>query len=410
MDINNNCPFKGYLKMNTVHFQESSNIIIYDILKKYIIGNYKNNDILFNNIFLINLGNYYNEEFNQNDNILNFVDNNNDDISTAIENIKEKEKNISDEYFINYINNYNLMNKLSKEKNNTIIEIINDKETNPDEKINLDQDSHTNEENLDLDDLSSCSNDPWESSINDDKFYINNKVARIFPILKNFNNFSKIKIDDESFCFITIREIADMTSKIICYHLLQYNLNPQKIKIADYTSGVGGNVLSFSKYFKYVYAIEICPARAQFLENNISIYGFKNIDVINQCAIEFNSNELVKQNPSVIFMDPPWGGSNYKSNENLLLKLGSMGIEELIIDITQKFSDNYSKIIKTNPKEKTNNYNNKFIILKLPKNYDIEYLYNYLNNNNKTSNYNILSYLYILNKMLIVVCELQFIY
>ena len=109
-------------------------------------------------------------------------------------------------------------------------------------------------------------------------------------------------------------------------------------------------------------------------------------------------------------MDPPWGGSNYKSNENLLLKLGSVGIEELIIDITQKFSNYYLEIIKTNPKEKTNNYNNKFIILKLPKNYDIEYLYNYLKNNNKTKNYNISSYLYILNKMIIVVCELQFSY
>ena len=124
----------------------------------------------------------------------------------------------------------------------------------------------------------------------------------------------------------------------------------------------------------------------------------------------FSSNDLININPSVIFMDPPWGGSNYKSNENLLLKLGSVGIEELIIDITQKFSNYYLEIIKTNPKEKTNNYNNKFIILKLPKNYDIEYLYNYLKNNNKTKNYNISSYLYILNKMIIVVCELQFSY
>ena len=31
--------------------------------------------------------------------------------------------------------------------------------------------------------------DAWESAINDEKFYINNKIARIFPILKNFNNF-----------------------------------------------------------------------------------------------------------------------------------------------------------------------------------------------------------------------------
>ena len=97
--------------------------------------------------------------------------------------------------------------------------------------------------------------DPWEMSINDNNFYINNKIARIFPILKNFNNLSKIKIDDESFSYITIREIADLISKIICFHLLEFNLNPLKIKIIDYTSGVGGNVLSFCRFFKYVYAI-----------------------------------------------------------------------------------------------------------------------------------------------------------
>ena len=137
--------------------------------------------------------------------------------------------------------------------------------------------------------------------------------------------------------------------------------------------------------------------------------SFNDINVINKCAIEFNSDDLIEINPSVIFIDPPWGGSNYKSNENLLLKLGSSGIEELIIDISQKFSNYYLEIIQKNPKEKTNNYNNKFIILKLPKNYDIEYLYNYLQNNNNTKNYTITCYLYILNKMLIIVCELQFV-
>lgn len=252
--------------------------------------------------------------------------------------------------------------------------------------------------------------DPWDLSINDDKFYINNKIARIFPVLKNFNNFSKIKIDDESFSFITIREIADITSKIICYHLLEYNLNPQKITIVDYTSGVGGNVLSFSKYFKFVYAIEISIERSEYLKNNVGIYGFENIEVINKCAIEFNSLDLINVNPSVVFVDPPWGGSNYKSNEKLLLGLGSVPIEELIINIASKFSSHYLKLVEANPNEKKNNFNNKFIILKLPKNYDIDHLYRYIKQNNNFPNYNVCTYLYILNKMLIVVCELIYKY
>lgn len=253
--------------------------------------------------------------------------------------------------------------------------------------------------------------DAWDRAINDDKFYINNKIARIFPILKNFSNYSKLKIDDTSFSYITIREIADIISKIISHHLLVYNLNPQKITIIDYTSGVGGNVLSFSKFFYCVYAVEICKQRCEYLENNINVYGYKNINIINDCSIKFNNNSMIDINPNVIFIDPPWGGIEYKNNESLLLSLGEMSIEELLIDIVSKFSKFY--LNKFNEYNKINydydNYNNKLILLKLPKNYDIEHLYNYIKQNNNFVNYNIKTYLYILNKMLIVICELNYI-
>lgn len=244
--------------------------------------------------------------------------------------------------------------------------------------------------------------DAWDEAINDDKFYINNKIARIFPIMKNFNNYAKLKIDETSFSYITIREIADIISKIISHHLLVYNLNPQKITIIDYTSGVGGNVLSFSKFFYIVYAVEICKLRCEYLENNINIYGYKNIKIINESALTFNENDMIEINPSVIYIDPPWGGNEYKNSDSLLLHLGNMSIEELLINIVQKFSIYYLN-------KSDDNYNNKLIVLKLPKNYDIEYLYNFIKKNNNFVNYNIKTYLYILNKMLIVICEINYI-
>jgi len=117
---------------------------------------------------------------------------------------------------------------------------------------------------------------------------------------------------------------------------------------------------------------------------------------------------MITLNPNVIFIDPPWGGSNYKNNENLTLNLGIFQLEELVIDITKKFSNHYKEIVNLNSKEKNNNYNNKFIILKLPKNYNIEHFYNYIKEHNNFENYNIYMYLYILNKMIIIVCELQY--
>jgi 16S rRNA G966 N2-methylase RsmD len=274
-------------------------------------------------------------------------------------------------------------------------EIINDDDDN---LLFEDLDSINEEIDYNLDE------DVWENStINDNKFYINNKIARIFPVIKNFNNYSKLKIDEDSFSFITIREIADMISKLISYHLLYFNLNPQKMKIIDYTAGVGGNVLSFSKNFNYVYGIEIDELRASYLENNIKVYGFNNIKVINDCSVNFTYNDLIKINPNVIFMDPPWGGTDYKNSDTLLLKLGEKSIEELTGDIIKIFSEYY---LDENNLNKYLNLNNKLIVLKLPKNYDIEYFYNYIKNV-KVENYLINIYLYILNKMLIVICELN---
>ena len=232
--------------------------------------------------------------------------------------------------------------------------------------------------------------------------------------MKIFSNYGKLKIDDDSFSYITIREIAELISKIISYHLLQFNINPQKSTIIDYTSGVGGNVLSFSKYFLHVYAIEISALRAEYLKNNIDVYGFKNIHVINESAIDYNENSIVKLNPNVIFIDPPWGGADYKNSDVLTLKLGDVSIEDLIKNIIDKFSIYYNNFLENikEPNERIkitlNNYNNKLIVLKLPKNYDIEYFYKYIKNIN-SKYYLLRTYLYILNKMLIIVVELTFI-
>lgn len=285
-----------------------------------------------------------------------------------------------DKYLLNYVNiipNNSLINSCT---------IISDK--NYHIKINYDK------------------NDPWESAINDEKFYINNKIARIFPLMKNFNDFGKIKIDDESFTFITIREIADLISKIISNHLIEYNLNPQKVIIVDYTAGVGGNVLSFSKFFYHTYAIELCNKRAEYLKNNVDVYGYKNITIFNQSAITFNNEQLLLVDPNVIFIDPPWGGYSYKESSDLRLRLGDLTIEELLIDIINKFSNHY---LIPNVENKCSNYKNKIIVLKLPKNYDVEYLYLCIKSHNNLPNYVIKTYLHILNKMLIIVCELSYI-
>jgi len=273
----------------------------------------------------------------------------------------------------------------------------------------------TNNDNYDLNEPNYLNdinepNDPWENSINDNQFILKNKIIRIFPQLQNPNKYNDIKIDEESLSYITIREIADLTTKIICHHLIKYNLNPQRVKIIDYTAGVGGNILSFSKFFYEVYAIEINYDRYEYLKHNINIYECKNVYCINDSAINFNEKFLTEINPNVVFIDPPWGGNTYKDNETLQLTLGGIKIENLVIDIFNKLYEHTIKnktiTIEINNKKiyKQNIFNNKFVVIKLPKNYDIEFFYETIKKTN-INNYVICSYLYILNKMLIIVCE-----
>jgi len=239
--------------------------------------------------------------------------------------------------------------------------------------------------------------DAWDEAINDNDFIIKNKISRIFPQLKNTSNYSKLLIDEESFSFITIREIAELTSKIISYHLIKNNVNPQKTSIIDYTAGVGGNILSFSKYFNTVYAIEIDKVRSEYLLNNLNIYNQKNVLVINNSSINYNNESMLNIKPNTIFIDPPWGGTCYRKNDLLRLRLSDVPIEELVFDIFEKFSTiNISS---------SDSYSNRLVVLKLPKNYDIENFYNYIKKNTFDKNYIIISYVYILNKMFILVCE-----
>ena len=239
--------------------------------------------------------------------------------------------------------------------------------------------------------------DAWDEAINDNDFIIKNKISRIFPQLKNTSNYSKLLIDEESFSFITIREIAELTSKIISYHLIKNNINPQKTSIIDYTAGVGGNILSFSKYFNNVYAIEIDKVRSEYLQNNLNIYNQKNVTVINDSSINYNNEKMLDIKPNTIFIDPPWGGICYRKNDLLKLTLSDVPIEELVLDIFDKF-----RTINISPLD---SYSNRLVILKLPKNYDIENFYYYIKKNTVGKNYIIISYVYILNKMFILVCE-----
>jgi len=206
-----------------------------------------------------------------------------------------------------------------------------------------------------------------------------NTLLRLFPYLENKVNASKLLIDNESIHYISIREYAEKISEIIKLHLNTLKIPINNVTIVDATAGVGGNSISFSKNFKYVYAIELNKTRSEYLQNNINIYNCLNVKVINDNCL----NLLYKMDKfDIIFLDPPWQYNNvsYKKYKNLKLSLDNESIEI----ICNKLMD--YNFMKTIPK---------LIVLKLPKNYDIFYFYKHISNKN--------IYYYDLKKMIILV-------
>jgi 16S rRNA G966 N2-methylase RsmD len=181
---------------------------------------------------------------------------------------------------------------------------------------------------------------------------------------------SKIKIDKPSTKYITYSCTAQEITNIIMNNLndfpspkqinyiiwKSYN-NSKKMShlvITDITAGVGGNVLNFAKYFKYVNAIEIDPIRCNYLLHNVGVYNRINVNCYNDDSVSLVlNNNVLKQD--IIYFDPPWGGGCYKYFYNIRLLFGDTSIENFI--------------------KKLFNKDNKMIVVKLPVNYDFKYLY-----------------------------------
>ena len=186
-------------------------------------------------------------------------------------------------------------------------------------------------------------------------------ILRLFPYLDDKEKATKLKIDEESIHYISIREYADKITEIIKYYLVQLDIEPIDATITDATAGVGGNTISFGMNFKKVNAIEMDETRSTYLKNNIDIYNLNNIDIYNNDSTKILPN---LDEHDVIFIDPPWGGKKYKEYDFLRLSLSGISIEMLCNGMMN------DKIMKKTPS---------IVVFKLPINYDIKYLYENVN-------------------------------
>jgi hypothetical protein len=164
-----------------------------------------------------------------------------------------------------------------------------------------------------------------------------NIIQKIFP---STNKQDLLKYDTEGLWSISLPPDAETITNIIKKYTPNHN------KIFDATGGLGGNVISFSKNFNLVISCEINDERFKLLENNLDVFGIKNVNLICGDCLN-NLDNLV----DAYFFDPPWGGPEYKFNNKTTIKLGDYNLIQVV--------------------EKIRKLNNSPIFIKLPGNYDL---------------------------------------
>jgi len=189
----------------------------------------------------------------------------------------------------------------------------------------------------------------------------------LFPSKEGLD-YSKLKITDEGAYSITRWRDADRILNVL-RNVLKDIIN---MTITDATACVGGDTLNFASNFKHVHSIEVNDNNFDVLTNNVNVYGFNNV------TLHYgDSTKIFNWNTHVLYIDPPWGGKDYKQHKNLDLILSSKRLDVWLDEILSR---------KNRPQ---------YIIIKLPVNYNFNRL-NFLINVDNIRPYRIRSYVIVI--------------
>lgn len=165
---------------------------------------------------------------------------------------------------------------------------------------------------------------------------------------------------------------------------------PPTAIILDGTAGCGGDTISFASYFKYVISVEIDKNNCLCMKNNIAAYNLdQKVKVV--CPnnlMEVIENEEIKYD--IIFLDPPWGGKNYRQEKGLNIYLcRTLNLDTISDDKCAE------KIIS---QEIANQVPNKLFVMKVPTNFNFTEFKNEISKERAVHKYPIFKYFYELKR------------
>ena len=175
-------------------------------------------------------------------------------------------------------------------------------------------------------------------NINFDKYFTREDIE------KSLLNNKILKITDKGLYSISKHQDAKWISDIIKKFLKNENINIYNSSIIDATAGIGGNTISFSKYFSKVYSIEINNIHYNVLNNNIEALSINNVTTFLDSFL--NLLDKISNKSNIFFLDPPWGGKNYKNFKYFNLKIGKLSIYTIL---NMLFDKKYKYVILKAP-------------------------------------------------------------
>lgn len=164
----------------------------------------------------------------------------------------------------------------------------------------------------------------------------------VFPYKENID-YTRLQMTPEGLYSITRRRDSE---KIILYlqDMIGY-LSHQTI--TDATACVGGDTIQFGLAFQTVHSVEWKHDNFIVLRNNIETYGLQNI-----VLHEGDVTKIFNWKSDVLYIDPPWGGPQYRTLRSLDVFLANMRLDVWVESLLKQ------------PKYP------KHIVLKLPRNYN----------------------------------------
>jgi predicted RNA methylase len=133
-----------------------------------------------------------------------------------------------------------------------------------------------------------------------------------------------IQLTEEGKYSYTKREDGDKTIQFLKRHISSLHTRT----ILDGTGNIGGDTILFGLNFQTVHSIELDPDNFNALEHNVSLYKFKNVHLH-----KGDTTKLYKEYISdILYLDPPWGGPDYKEKRDLDVWLGSHRLDVFLRD------------------------------------------------------------------------------